>query len=157
LGSKGNKFITGNELKEMEKNWNRTWWCNNGKIESKEIILELCNWASTCLSNIIILAVWFGFVRLLRCKPQAEPNHAVQCKSHPNSSEPSAIFCGFGLNWFDLRFFYWVGSVLNTPRYTCSKFKIIIFFWCLRFELQTLHMICIHHTNWVKLTRTKKL
>ena len=71
----------------------------NGKIESKEIILELCYWASTCLSNIHYSCglVWFGLARLLRCKPQIEPNRAVQCKSHPNSSEPSAVFCGFGL------------------------------------------------------------
>jgi len=46
---------------------------------------------------------------------QTEPNRTVHCKSHPNSSESSAVFCGFGLDWFGWRFFYWVGSVLNTP------------------------------------------
>jgi len=83
----------------------------NGKIESKEIILGLCNWASTCLSNIHYSC---GLVWLLRSKPQTEPNCAVQCKSHPNSSEPCAVFCGFGLDWVGLWFFYCVGSVLNT-------------------------------------------
>jgi len=71
----------------------------------------------------IILAVWFGLVRFLRCKPQTKLNCAVQCKSHLNSSKPSAVFCGFGLDWFGLRFFYWVGSVLNTPNSTHHQFK----------------------------------
>jgi len=58
-------------------------------------------------------------VWLLRCKPQTanrtEPRGSVQ-----KPSEPSAVFCGFGLDWFGLRFFYWVGSVLNTPYYNVS-------------------------------------
>jgi len=66
---------------------------------------SLWYWASTILSLITlsILAVWFGLVQLLRCKPQTEPNRAVQCKSHPNSSEPSAVsvwiglICGFSI------------------------------------------------------------
>jgi len=54
----------------------------------------LCNWISTCLSNIHYSCglVWFGSV----AEMQTKPNCAVQCKSHLNSSEPSAIFCGFG-------------------------------------------------------------
>jgi len=31
-----------------------------------------------------------------------------------NTSEPNTIFGGFCLDLFDLRFFYWIGSILNT-------------------------------------------
>ena len=74
--------------------------------------------------------LWFGLVWFLRYKPQTKSNRAVQCKSHPNSSEPSAVFCGFGLDWFGLRFFYWVGSVLNTPNSygVCYTFILIFEF-----------------------------
>jgi hypothetical protein len=45
----------------------------------------------------------------------------VESKNDPNTSEPNAVFAVFGLDWFDLWFFYWVGSVLNTPT-THTKF-----------------------------------
>jgi len=64
---------------------------------------------------LIILAVWFGSVVEMQTANQTKPNRAVQCKSHPNSSEPSAVFCDFSLNWFVLQFFYRVGSVFEHP------------------------------------------
>jgi len=97
--------------------------CNNEKIESKEIIPGLCNWASTSLSNIVILAVWFGLVAEMQTANQTEPRGLVQ-----NSSEASAVFCGFSLDWFGLRFFYWVGSVLNTPNlFDINRILLLVF------------------------------
>ena len=111
MGSKENKFITGNELKEMERNYNRTWWCNDGKIESKEIILELCNWASTYLSNIHYSCglVWFGSVAEMQTANRTEP-----CGSVQKSSEFIRTKCGFlrfrfGLVWFAVFLLGWFG------------------------------------------------
>jgi len=72
----------------------------------------------------IFLTLRFGLVRSVKWKPQTKPNHAVEQESDPNTPEPNTIFCSFGLGWFDLRFFYWVGSVLNTPSLILS----ILFF-----------------------------
>jgi len=52
---------------------------------------------------------------LVKRKPQTKPNHAVEQENDPITSEPRVVFCGFGLDWFGYRFFYWFGSVLNTP------------------------------------------
>jgi len=60
---------------------------------------------------------WFGSVAEMQTANRTEPRGSVQ-----KSSEPSAIFCGFGLDWFGLRVFYWVGSVLNTPN-SCQFHK----------------------------------
>jgi len=54
----------------------------------------------------VFLILWFGLVRLVKSKPQTKPNHVVEAKIDPNTSEPNAVFCGFGLVWFGLRFFY---------------------------------------------------
>jgi hypothetical protein len=43
-------------------------------------------------------------VRFAKYKPQTKPNRAVLLKNDPNESEPNAVFCGFGLVWFGLRF-----------------------------------------------------
>jgi len=69
------------------------------------------------LINIFLMLrfglVWFGSVGNMKNANQTKPNHAVEEKSDPNTSKPNALFCGLG--WFGLRFFYWIGSVLNTP------------------------------------------
>jgi len=45
-------------------------------------------------------------------------NHAVEENNDPNTCESNVVFCGFGLSWFDLLSFNWIGLVLNTPNTT---------------------------------------
>jgi len=56
----------------------------------------------------------FGLGCLVKWKLQTKPNHVVEQENDIITSKLNAVFCSFGLSWFGLRFFYWIGSVLNT-------------------------------------------
>jgi len=45
---------------------------------------------------------------------QTNPNHAVKEENDPITTKQNG---GFGFDWFGLRFFYLIGSILNTPTY----------------------------------------
>ena len=62
---------------------------------------------NSCFSYI---AVWFGLVDKIKTTNRTKP-----CGWVKNWSKCIRTKCGFGLDWFGLRFFYWNGSILNTP------------------------------------------
>jgi len=41
--------------------------------------------------------VWFGSVGKMKTANQTKPNHAVEQENDLITSEPNAVFCGFGL------------------------------------------------------------
>jgi len=57
--------------------------------------------------------VWFASVGKMKTANQTKPYGFV--KKWSDISKLNAVFSGFGLGWFGLRFFYWIGSVSNTP------------------------------------------
>lgn len=64
--------------------------------------------------------VWFGWYNQNR-KPKQTMR--LSKKNGSNTSEPNAVFCGFGLDLFGLRFFYWIGLVFNTPNQSLSNLQ----------------------------------
>jgi len=67
----------------------------------------------------------FGSVGKTKTANQTKSNHAVEQENDLITSELNVVFCIFGLGWFDLRFFYWVGSVLNTRKSYILKINSI--------------------------------
>jgi len=55
-----------------------------------------------CFSYIVVC---FGSVGKIKIVNQT--NHAIEYRIDPNTSKPNIIFCSF-----NLRYFYWIGSVL---------------------------------------------
>jgi hypothetical protein len=64
-------------------------------------------------------------------------------KNDPNSSEPNAVFAVFGLDWFDLRFYFWVGSVLNTPTTMYLDLKSVFWYSEMKKEMDNFVYACL--------------
>jgi len=58
-----------------------------------------------CLINVFLM-LRFSSVGKIKTANRTKPNHIVEYENDPNTSEPNSIFCGFDLDWFDLKFFY---------------------------------------------------
>jgi len=104
-------------------------------MESKDIILELCNWASTCLSNIHYSCglVWFDCWDA-NCKPNrtAQFNTKV-IRIHPNQLRFFAVSIWIGsvyvflLGWLGFSFLVKSSALvlaLIFP-FACSYFSIV--------------------------------
>lgn len=87
--------------------------CTNVGVQDK---LSFLGWVRVDWVGLVefelIIVVWFRLVTEIKTANQTNSSGSV--KKGPNSSKSNIVFAIFDLDWMDLRFFFWIGLVLNT-------------------------------------------